>query len=54
MVLEYLTLVYVAFDSRTETCEAYRALRAVKPQQRWDPDRISPKVIRMTSLCQAR
>jgi LysM repeat protein len=54
MVLEYLTLVYVAFDSSTEACEAYRALRAVEPQQRWDPDRISPKVVRMTSLCRAR
>jgi nucleoid-associated protein YgaU len=53
-VLEYLTLAHVAFDDETEACEAYAALRTAEPEHRWDLDRISPKVIRMTSLCQAR
>ena len=52
-MLEYLTLVQVAFDDETDACEAYLALRAAEPEHRWDPDQISPKVILMTSVCQA-
>jgi LysM repeat protein len=54
LVLEYLTLVHVAFDSGTDACKAYLALRDAEPRHRWDPDRISPKVIRVTSLCPKR
>ena len=53
-LLEYLTLVHVAFDDGEAACRTYRALRAVDPEQRWDPVRVSPKVSRTTSLCDAR
>lgn len=49
--LEHLTIVYTAFDRIAEACSAYRALRRLAPQQRWDPDRISPKVIERSAEC---
>jgi LysM repeat protein len=53
-LLEYLTLIYVAFDNEQSVCEASLALKALDPGHDWDPSRVSPKVARMTSLCESR
>lgn len=53
-LLEYLTRVYVAFEDIERACEAYAALHAADPEHRWNRDQISPKVIRLTSLCETR
>jgi LysM repeat protein len=53
-LLEYLTRVYVAFEDVERACDAYAALHAADPEHSWNRDRISPKVIRLTSLCETR
>ncbi|MEE8557932.1 MAG: LysM domain-containing protein [Myxococcota bacterium] len=52
-LLETLVFVKVAFDLEEEVCEAYLALRSIAPVNDWSPDRVSPKVFRMTSVCEA-
>lgn len=50
-LFEALIRAYVAFDRPSDACRAYRELRRADPGLRWDPDRVSPKVIRMTRGC---
>jgi LysM repeat protein len=54
LLLEYLTFVRVAFDNQNGACEAYLALRALDPTHDWSPVEVSPKISRMTSLCEMR
>lgn len=53
VLLETLVFLKVAFDLEEEVCEAYLALRSIAPAHEWSPDLVSPKVFRMTSVCEA-
>jgi hypothetical protein len=49
-----LTFVYVAFDLRKETCDAWDELVALDAPPSLDPDRVSPKVFEALSGCEPR
>lgn len=49
-----LTFVYVAFDLRKETCDAWEELVALDAPPSLDPDRVSPKVFEALSGCEPR
>ena len=49
-----LTFVYVAFDLRKETCDAWEELVALDAPPSLDPDRVSPKVFETLSGCEPR
>jgi len=49
-----LTFVYVAFDLREDTCDAWQELVALDAPPSLDPDRVSPKVFEAVSRCQPR
>jgi LysM repeat protein len=51
-LLRHLFYVYVAFDRTERACETYKTLEAVAPDARWDPDMVSPKILRAVEDCQ--
>ena len=51
LLLHELTVLYVAFDRASEACRNYRQLLRLDPSLSWDPELVSPKIIRMTRSC---
>jgi hypothetical protein len=51
-LLRTLVFLYVAYDRQPEACLAYRGLREVSPEQSWDRDLVSPKVLGALRRCQ--
>lgn len=51
LLLQQLTVLYVAFERPSDACQSYRELRRLEPGQTWDPEMTSPKIIRMTRGC---
>jgi LysM repeat protein len=48
-----LTFVYVAFELNDETCTAFSRFRKSAPDMSFDPDVVSPKILRAVSACTA-
>ncbi len=51
LLLRNLVLVYAAYDRADDACSAYRGYRHVEPDEVWDPDRVSPKVLKLVEDC---
>ena len=52
LLLRHLVFTYAAFDRNAAACDSYRALVALDRDFRWNPDEISPKILRVTGSCQ--
>jgi LysM repeat protein len=52
LLLRHLVFVYTAFDRDPEACESYLALREIHPEYEWDPDEVSPKILRVVAGCE--
>jgi LysM repeat protein len=50
-LLRHLIFVYVAYDRTEGACEVYESLRSLEPRPRWDPEFVSPKIIRVVRGC---
>ena len=51
LLLRHLTFLYTAYDRGEDACHAYTELERVAPESNWDPELISPKIIRTTKGC---
>lgn len=50
-LLSHLVFLYVAFDRSDRACDSYRALRQIESTPSWDPDLVSPKILRTVTSC---
>jgi LysM repeat protein len=51
LLLRHLIFVYVAYDRTDGACQSYESLRSLEPRPRWDPEFVSPKIIRVVRGC---
>jgi hypothetical protein len=52
LLLRYLVFVYTAYNQTDRACESYQALRQIRPDLTWDPDEVSPKILRLIASCE--